>query len=201
MTLLDRLRAAGHAAIGAHRQVQQAYSDDVVHEAGSSPLEQQRAEIRASLAPATLENVLAAFAPARLSVEEMEARERADREAREQREQERLRRTRIRYEINLTAEQWLLLVKHGHDPLLPPNGMRSTEPHVVLHGLLIGYVDGRPVYEPLRRGVCELEGVEIDGHEPSDLDPFGGCMHCGKQEIYGDDDDGRLIRYDEPLDS
>jgi hypothetical protein len=136
-----------------------------VREHALTPLEQQRAAFRASLVPATAENVAAALAPTWLESEEMRARERADREAREQREAERLRSTRIRYEIDLTAEQWLLLVKHG--------------------------------YEPLRNGVCELEGVEIDGHEPSDLDPFGGCMHCGRQDIYGTGEDGRPIRFDD----
>lgn len=169
-----------------------------------TPLEQARIDFHARLVPATVENVTAALAPTRPDPEDMRARELAEREAREQRELERLRTTRIRYEIDLTAEQWLLLSKHGYDPTLPANGTRNRGPGVV-HAQLIGRVEDpaalyagatKPVYEPLRNGVCELEGVEIDGHEASDLDPFGGCMHCGKQEICGLDDFGRPIRYD-----
>jgi hypothetical protein len=32
----------------------------------------------------------------------------------------------------------------------------------------------------LRNKICELDGIVIDGHEVSDLDPLGGCMWCGK---------------------
>lgn len=40
----------------------------------------------------------------------------------------------------------------------------------------------------LRYRVCVLDGILIDGHEASDLDPGGGCIHCRKEwdEIYGD---------------
>jgi len=31
----------------------------------------------------------------------------------------------------------------------------------------------------LRNWVCELDGIEIDGHEGSDLDPVStACIHC-----------------------
>lgn len=33
----------------------------------------------------------------------------------------------------------------------------------------------------LRYRVCVLDGIVIDGHEGSDLDPGGGCIHCRKE--------------------
>jgi hypothetical protein len=33
----------------------------------------------------------------------------------------------------------------------------------------------------LRNRVCYLDGIRIDGHEGSDLDPGGGCMHCSNE--------------------
>lgn len=68
----------------------------------------------------------------------------------------------------VTPEQREALVRHGYDPDLPPRGV-SGPPGTIegAHGVL------------LRNRVCELDGVEIDGHEGSDLDPGStSCIHC-----------------------
>ncbi len=83
----------------------------------------------------------------------------------------------IRYTIDLTPEAWVALERHGYDPLLPPRGLAG--PPGRLKGGAVGWVDGRQVHLPLRNRVCELDGIEIDGHETSDLDPSGPCIHCG----------------------
>jgi hypothetical protein len=34
----------------------------------------------------------------------------------------------------------------------------------------------------MRNRVCELDGIEVDGHEGSDLDPNStSCIHCNYQ--------------------
>jgi hypothetical protein len=164
-----------------------------------SPLEQHRERIRAGLVPAE-PWMLTAITP-RLDPDLLAASQAAVRERYAAEEEARNRTERVTYTIDLTRE--LLLVKHGYDPRLPPNGTRNRGPGSV-NGMVIGRIASGPregwglVYMPLRNGVCELEGVEIDGHEPSDLDPLGGCMWCGRQDIYGDGDDGQPLRFDNP---
>jgi hypothetical protein len=85
----------------------------------------------------------------------------------------------IRYTIDLSPAAWLALERHGYDPLLPPRGLSG--PPGRLDGALCGVVDGVFVNLPLRNRVCFLDGVEIEGHELSDLDCGGPCIHCGKE--------------------
>lgn len=70
------------------------------------------------------------------------------------------------------------LTRHGY-PLLPPRGMTGPPEQIT-------YTIGGHY---LRNRVCYLDGIEIDGHEPSDLDPNGGCIHCGDAEPPREDDD------------
>jgi hypothetical protein len=85
--------------------------------------------------------------------------------------------THIRYTIDLEPEAWLALLRHGYDPILPPRGVSG--PPGRIGGFRIGEHDGKPVYMPLRNRVCELDGIEVDGHEGSDLDPGSTvCIHC-----------------------
>lgn len=82
-----------------------------------------------------------------------------------------------------SSEQREALARHGYDPDVPPRGMTGPPGEAV-----IGSNGGR-----LRNRVCELDGVEIDGHRPSDLG--GGdamCIHCGKEPV-DTTDDGDLI--------
>jgi hypothetical protein len=68
----------------------------------------------------------------------------------------------------MNAEQRAALARHGYDPDLPARGV-SGPPGTIrgANGVL------------LRNHVCELDGIEIDGHEGSDLDPGStSCIHC-----------------------
>lgn len=70
-----------------------------------------------------------------------------------------------------------LLARHGYDPDLPPRGVTGP-PGMVINGHGRDET-GRMVPMKLRNRVCELEGVLIDGHEGSDLDPGStSCIHC-----------------------
>jgi hypothetical protein len=63
-----------------------------------------------------------------------------------------------------------LLAKHRYDPDAVPCG--ST-----YRPLTSTYRNSAGVL--LRSHVCELDGVPIDGHEGSDLDPGStSCIHC-----------------------
>ena len=73
------------------------------------------------------------------------------------------------------AQRWAacLLAKHGYNPDAEPSGMSSktgsTETWAGARGVLLRY------------WVCELDGILIDGHAGSDLDPGSTeCIHCGK---------------------
>jgi hypothetical protein len=69
----------------------------------------------------------------------------------------------------LAEEQRAALVRHGYNPDLPARGVTGPPEQVI---------DG--VHGKLRNRVCYLDGVEIDGHEGSDLDPASNrCIHCG----------------------
>lgn len=83
---------------------------------------------------------------------------------------------RHQFHIDLSTEQWLALTRYGYDPALPPRGVSG--PPGRINGYVVGTVAGQLVHFPLRNRVCVLEGITIDGHEPSDLDPNGPCLHC-----------------------
>jgi hypothetical protein len=68
----------------------------------------------------------------------------------------------------LSDEQKGALRRHGYNPDYPPRG-NVGRPDSNYQG-----ADG--VW--LRPRVCYLDGIEIDGHEASDLDPLGSCIHC-----------------------
>ncbi len=64
------------------------------------------------------------------------------------------------------AERDAALRDAGYDPALPVLGIAGP-PGVVL------------AVVPSRYHVCQLDGVEIDGHERSDLDIAStACLHC-----------------------
>lgn len=71
----------------------------------------------------------------------------------------------------LTAEQREALTRHGYDADLPSRGVSGPPGTITVRG-----DDGDL---RLRNRVCVLDGVEIDGHEGSDLDPGStSCIHC-----------------------
>ncbi len=84
----------------------------------------------------------------------------------------------------MTPEQESLnaLIRHGYNPESLPSGAsarKGREPTETWPGF-----GG----EILRYHVCYLDGIEIDGHEFSDLDPGSNCcLHCD----YDLDDDDR----------
>lgn len=92
---------------------------------------------------------------------------------------------RITYTIDLSPEAWLALERHGYDPLLPPRGLPG--PPGRLNGFT-QWVDKTPVHLPLRNHVCRLDGIEVDGHMFSDIDP-GWCIGCGDYVETEDEDD------------
>ena len=77
-----------------------------------------------------------------------------------------------------TAEQRAVLERHGIDPKAWPRGLTGDPTKAfTISGVL------------LRDRVCQLDDVDIDHHEASDLDPAGGCIHCRREwaEIYPED--------------
>jgi hypothetical protein len=73
-----------------------------------------------------------------------------------------------------------LLERHGYDPDLLPRGVGGGPERVrVSYAKEPGGSGGWSGWPYLRNRVCYLDGVEIDGHEASDLDPLGSCIHCG----------------------
>lgn len=61
------------------------------------------------------------------------------------------------------------LTRHGYDPAALPAGVSGGRPRTWpgMGGIL------------LRPHVCELDGITIDGHRGSDLDPTDpACLHC-----------------------
>lgn len=86
----------------------------------------------------------------------------------------------ITYTVDLTPEAWVALKRHGYNPALPPRGVSG--PPGEIGGWTMGHVDGKPFSFPLRNRVCELDGIEVDGHESSDLDSNStSCIHCPYQ--------------------
>lgn len=73
---------------------------------------------------------------------------------------------------NFTEEQIQTMIDHGYEPRAAPRGMSGPPVVYYIHGGVRGGVF-------LRNRICKLNGVLIDGHEGSDLDPGGGCIHCG----------------------
>lgn len=85
-------------------------------------------------------------------------------------------RGRVQYRIDLTAEAWQALIQHGYDPRAPRRGIGGP-PKVMTFS--VWALDGQRVAVPMRNRVCELDGIEVDGHESSDLDPGStACIHC-----------------------
>lgn len=78
------------------------------------------------------------------------------------------------------------LQRHGYPADFAPRGV-TGDPAFSFRSMMRD-ADGELVDLMLRNRVCQLDGVEVDGHVPSDLDPGGGCMHCGA-EIWAEDDD------------
>jgi hypothetical protein len=78
----------------------------------------------------------------------------------------------------LTDEQRTALLRHGYNPDLPPRGIGGPPEQVIQTTVwLPGARESRQGY--LRNHVCYLDGIEIDGHEGSDLDPGSlQCLHC-----------------------
>ena len=76
-----------------------------------------------------------------------------------------------------SPEQLGALKRHGYNPLAVPCGTRYDKPEDV-------YVNSGGIM--LRGRVCRLDGINIDGHEASDLWPADGCIHCGRDwaDIY-----------------
>ena len=72
------------------------------------------------------------------------------------------------------SEQRRALIRHGYDPDLAPRGVAGPPGEVTE-----GWEDCERVL--LRNRVCELDGIEIDGHETSDLDTSSTCIHCGEE--------------------
>lgn len=91
--------------------------------------------------------------------------------------------------LAMTAQQGIgdeekaALRRHGYAPDVPCRGVGGDTSIFLANDARFdgGYY--------LRNRICELDGILIDGHEASDLDPGGGCLHCDKEwsEIYGDD--------------
>lgn len=81
--------------------------------------------------------------------------------------------------MRLNQKQREALSRHGYDPDALPSGISGGAPRTWR-----GYNDVL-----LRQHVCDLDGIEIDGHEGSDLDLGGGCMHCRKERSEIDLDD------------
>ena len=72
---------------------------------------------------------------------------------------------------NFTDEQIDTLIEHGYEPRAAPRGVSGPPMVFYSHSSQGGYF--------LRNRICKLNGVLIDGHEGSDLDYGGGCIHCG----------------------
>jgi hypothetical protein len=87
---------------------------------------------------------------------------------------------RVRYTVDLSPEAWVALQRHGYNPALPPRGVSG--PPGELGGFTMGLVGGEPFRFPMRNWVCALDGIEVDGHEGSDLDSGStSCIYCGYQ--------------------
>ena len=78
----------------------------------------------------------------------------------------------------MKPEQYAALQRHGYDPDALPCGATYTRSPTRTWPLT-GMADEYPPGTMLRSHVCELDGILIDGHEGSDLDPGStSCIHC-----------------------
>jgi hypothetical protein len=73
-----------------------------------------------------------------------------------------------------TERQLAALRKHGYPWWALPRGVAGRAGDLMLFGP--DAMNPHGVY--LRNRVCQLDGVEIDGCEYSDLDYDGVCIHC-----------------------
>ena len=71
---------------------------------------------------------------------------------------------------NYSDEQFGKLWQHDYCPWALPRGVTGRPDLVFGSGQYF-----------LRNWVCVLDDVEIDGHEASDLDIGGPCIHCGME--------------------
>lgn len=76
-------------------------------------------------------------------------------------------------------EERAALIRHGYPPDALPCGM-SARPGREGETWLSGHAESQDRVL-LRYWVCVLDGIIIDGHAASDLDPGGGCIHCRKE--------------------
>lgn len=71
-----------------------------------------------------------------------------------------------------------VMLRHGYDPDVPYRGLSGpggTFPETV-------------TLPAVRNRICYLEGMRIDPHEASDLDPGStSCIHCGRDFTISDD--------------
>lgn len=72
-----------------------------------------------------------------------------------------------------TDEQAAAMVKHGYPTDLLPRGVGGGPGRVYC-----GQRGGGPLWA--RNRVCFLDGIEIDGHERSDITLGSDCIHCGQ---------------------
>jgi hypothetical protein len=85
----------------------------------------------------------------------------------------------------LSDEQRAALRRHGYPDDLQPRGVTGKPgDRIPGYGWLTRDHEGqRSVPMWLRNRVCYLDGIRIDGHEGSDLDPGEPrCMHCGETD-------------------
>ena len=85
----------------------------------------------------------------------------------------------LQEQADLTPGQREALIRHGYDADALACGTTYRPPTRTwpLTVELDKYLPGTM----LRSHVCMLDGVLIDGHEGSDLDPGGGCIHCRRE--------------------
>lgn len=91
-----------------------------------------------------------------------------------------------------TAPHWALLSdekraalrRHGYPDDLQPRGVTGKPgDRIPGRGRLTPDNSGPFVSMWLRNRVCYLDGIRIDGHEGSDLDPGEPrCIHCGETD-------------------
>lgn len=79
----------------------------------------------------------------------------------------------------MTPEQRAALVRHGYDPDLLPRGVTGGPGRIRVSFAPVPPPGAWAGWPYLRNRVCVLDGIVIDGHEGSDLDPTSTvCTHC-----------------------
>jgi hypothetical protein len=84
----------------------------------------------------------------------------------------------------VSEEAHQALRRHGYPADYAPRGV-TGDPGFSFRSSMRD-PDGELVDVMLRNRVCQLDGIEVDGHAPSELDPGGGCMYCGA-DLSGED--------------